>query len=396
VTCPFSGSLIERAFLDAGQAFDDLRQAEGDVAWNAETSTWFVMSEELVRSGLRDARLRARGIPAGVAGLPEADHRSVFPVEDFLARWLVFSDPPKQRRVRRALAPTLTRAANPDALLAVEAAVADLVDGLAGGGDVLDDLARPLSTILTRELLGADADDMRLMLSASDALIDYLATDGFDVPKARAAHEELERLTSLVRDRLLPRGGPLPEALVPLLEDGEVELADVVAAYAQLLTGALEPLSTSLTACLLEVAAHLQSGKALPTGPAEWSDLIESVLAKDPAFHFAPRVAGENLDLGGTTVPAGARVVLNLLAANRDPRRGAGADHLSFGAGTHFCLGAALARAHLGQLVPRFAAAGVAHRIVLAAVTRRQTFGMTAFAAVPVAPARVAQSGTSL
>ena len=88
---------------------------------------------------------------------------------------------------------------------------------------------------------------------------------------------------------------------------------------------------------------------------------VEELLRYDaPVPHSTFRYALEPIDLGGTTIPAGAQVIINLASANRDPDRYTSPErldidrttdtrHLAFGHGIHFCLGAPLARME-GQL----------------------------------------------
>jgi cytochrome P450 len=100
------------------------------------------------------------------------------------------------------------------------------------------------------------------------------------------------------------------------------------------------------------------------------ANAVEEVLRYDSPAQFTRRVNQEPLELDGVTIPKGSLVTLALGSANRDPRKwGPTADvldvarpganeHVSFGGGSHFCLGNALARletqAALPKLVRRF------------------------------------------
>ena len=84
---------------------------------------------------------------------------------------------------------------------------------------------------------------------------------------------------------------------------------------------------------------------------------VEELVRWVAPVHNMCRTAVTDVDLGGTTVRAGDQVVLCYASANRDEAHFARGDeldvtrspnhHLSFGFGTHFCLGASLARLEL-------------------------------------------------
>ncbi|MFF0554253.1 cytochrome P450 [Streptomyces sp. NPDC004311] len=107
---------------------------------------------------------------------------------------------------------------------------------------------------------------------------------------------------------------------------------------------------------------------AVRRGDASWEDAVEEALRVDaPAFYGLLRFAVEDIDMGeGVVIGRGDPIIVSFGAAGRDPAvHGADADrfdvlrptrgqHLSFGFGTHHCLGAALARAECAIALRRF------------------------------------------
>lgn len=95
------------------------------------------------------------------------------------------------------------------------------------------------------------------------------------------------------------------------------------------------------------------------------ANAVEEVLRYEGPAQLTRRVTTAPIDVGDTTLPAGCHLTLSLASANRDPRKwGATADvldvarpraneHVSFGGGPHYCLGASLARLEAGIALPR-------------------------------------------
>jgi cytochrome P450 len=103
--------------------------------------------------------------------------------------------------------------------------------------------------------------------------------------------------------------------------------------------------------------AHPDQLARLAADPALIPDAVEELIRFDSSVQFLSRIALADLTVADVTIPRGSPIYLCLGAANRDPRRFPDADrfdldrrgkqHGAFGAGIHFCVGAALTRAEM-------------------------------------------------
>jgi cytochrome P450 len=369
------------------------------VHWNEPTRAWYIADYDTVTALLKDWRLRARfgaEFGAGTPGsLSPADERVVAPVVDFFERWMVFSNPPYQARIRTALQPAFTSSVIESCHPAIQATAEDSVSGFAHSGtDLLTDLIKPYAVTVVCQTLGVEPDEQDSVVAWSDALMSYLGCARFDAATAREAGHAVAALSDYVLGTVLTRGGDMVgRALADLLNSGAVEPGDAVATFAQLLTGGVEPVTAAATVAVTELQRDPGQRAALDRGEISYADVIEEALRYDPPFHFAPRQAMVDIDVAGNQIHAGDKVILVLASANRDEKRFAAADrfdarqprgkHLAFGIGGHYCLGAVLARMELITLLRVLHMHLPALRIDLDALRRVPSFGSTVVRPVP-------------
>jgi cytochrome P450 len=128
-----------------------------------------------------------------------------------------------------------------------------------------------------------------------------------------------------------------------------------VLTYVTVLAGAGNETTARLIGWLVAVLdRHPDQRKELVDDPSLIPNTIEETLRYEPTGHAVARYVARDVELHGRTVPEGSAMMLIIASANRDESRWSEPDrfdihrtisqHLTFAIGTHYCLGAALAR----------------------------------------------------
>jgi cytochrome P450 len=284
----------------------------------------------------------------------------------YAAQNLLFSDPPVHTRLRRLV----TRAFSPrrirDMGPAIKAAAVKMIDAAAAKGsfEVMADLAWPLPMAVIADMLGVTRefyDDFHrwsiLIIQA-----DRLSAGGTYSKETREAVVRLREYVSReIETRANSQADDLISVLVRAQEEGEALTGPEVLAFVLLLLLAGSETTTSLIGNTLQLMVeHPQSFHMLRQHPEMWTAAIEEILRFEPPVHAVNRYATCDTEVGGTHIPQGALLHVLLAAANFDPAKFPNPerfditrdpnDHVSFGEGIHFCLGAGLSRLE-GQIV---------------------------------------------
>ena len=289
-----------------------------------------------------------------------------------LGTTLLTMDPPHHTRLRRLLSPAFTPrsidAVHPRIAAVVKAALADL--GQAGGVDVIADIGYPIPLAVMCELLDVDIEGAQLLRTETPKLVGMLEFDP-DEEAVLAAEEAAASLAlyllPILGDRRRRPGDDLASQLLRLGDDSdELGLDEVLATCILLLIAGHETTANVIGNGVLTLMKHPDQLHLLQRDPALIKPAIEEILRFECPAKIVGRTNLSDRQLGGHTIHAGQRVLVLLGAANRDPEQfrdpecfdvtRTPAPHLAFGAGPHFCLGAALSRAEaqqtLRQLLP--------------------------------------------
>jgi cytochrome P450 len=265
------------------------------------------------------------------------------------------------RRLRRLVAPAFTARRTAALRPRIEEIASGLLDGLAATpegqpADLRAGYAYPIPIRVITELMGVP-EHLRPGLR-------HCVDRGFDTsitPEESLANYQrmYTILNELAAARRAEPGDDLTSALIAArdAEDGsalgETELLDTLLL---IIAAGHETTVNLIDNAVHALLTHPGQLELVRSGQVTWSDVIEETLRSEaPLAHLPLRYAVEDIEAGGVLIPRGDPILASYAAAGRDPRRHGedadrfdaarpGKEHLAFGHGVHFCLGAPLAR----------------------------------------------------
>ena len=253
-----------------------------------------------------------------------------------------------------------------------ETSIQRMID--AGGEcDFARDIARPFPLEVVLAMLGLPESDYPRMLTLTQEI--FAPED----PEQARSPEMLASMMATVEDFMAyfvqlsaNRMASPTDDLASAIAHGEIDgvpisMEEQIGHYVLIATAGHDTTSSAMSGGMLALIQHPDQLRRLQEDPTLIDSAVEEILRwTTPVKHFM-RTATEDVEVGGTLVRAGQDVLLSYWSANfdedvfddpftfdigRSPNK-----HLCFGFGTHYCLGATMARRELralfGALVPR-------------------------------------------
>jgi cytochrome P450 len=357
------------------------------IFWYEPSRQWIVTRHALVHAALRDRRM-------GRAYTHRYTHEQLGrPGPD--PRWASFHDserwsllniePPDHSRIRsliaRVFTPTSVAALRPT----IEQTAARTLAPLVGRGrfDLVGELAQPLSVAVICAMLGVPAEDSRLLLDWSHAIVkmyELTTTDDQRAAASAAAADFMVYVRRLIEARRAAPDDRLVSQLVAVEQAGERLTTDeIVCTTIVLLNAGHEATVNTLGNGMRAFMLHPDQWRRVTSGEVPARTAIEEMARWDSPLQLFERwVLDDSVEIAGQMLRVGDEIAMLFGAANRDPDRfeapdrfdaGRGdAGHVGFGGGVHFCVGAPLARLELEVCLAELAR--TAPRLELAAEPR--------------------------
>jgi hypothetical protein len=273
------------------------------------------------------------------------------------------SDAPDHLRTRNLVNQAFTPRAVERMRTRIEEVVDELVTPLEGANstELIADFAAPLPVVVIAEMLGIPAADRERFRHWSDEVVRTLGDKTLEDERAgEIANQELRAYFAEIADkrRAEPRDDLL-SALVAAEEAGDrLTTGELLGTLVLLLVAGNETTTKLIGNAVVALLSNPDQLELLREEPKRIVGAVDELLRYDGPVQLTSRIVLEDRTFRGHLLRRGQQLVLLLAAANRDPEQYADPErldvtrenvrHLAFGHGSHFCLGAQLARLEAG------------------------------------------------
>jgi cytochrome P450 len=289
---------------------------------------------------------------------------------------MLTTDPPVHTRLRRLVSKAFTPRAVEELRPRIQSIVDFLLDDVAARGemDLVQALGYPLPVIVISEMLGVPPEDRAKFKKWSDDVVATLGgpfTPQSVLDQASASINELvEYLTEVIEDRRKNPREDLISGLIAAEDEGNVlSVEEIYTTTILLLIAGNETTTHLIDNGMYALLKNPDQLDLLRKDPDLIKPAVEELLRFIGPVQMTGRVMTEDVEIGGQLIKERQSALAVLGAANHDPAKWGDnaselditrnpADHLAFGDGIHFCIGAPLARAEaqiaITSLIQRF------------------------------------------
>lgn len=316
---------------------------------------WFISRYEDVRQAFRSPKVFGSQV-----------------MDPYLLRFLTILDSPDHPRLRRAVAPHFIpktlEALRPGITAQARQLLGDLA--AAGGGDIVNNFALPLTMKTIASVLGLGISDMNQLKEWSDAMSSYFGRVGRNAPGAAGDKETTAEFFQFLDGEMKAAHAKGEETLIAKLYgqylSGDLTHDEAVHMVGFVLVAGHETTTIIIANLMTTLSEHPDLIARVRGDDALLAPFVEEQVRYRGTLQRVSRITYEDAEVGGVIIPKGAFVKLLPGSANRDRTIFDNADvfelgrdttaHIGFGHGIHMCLGAPLARLEASIALKEFSA----------------------------------------
>lgn len=238
----------------------------------------------------------------------------------------------------------------------VDTTAATVVDAALARGEIdgVNDLAAALPLAVVPDLIGWPRSQREHLIDWGGATFDILGPSNWQAVKAMPRALRMLRFARQVVRKRTFLDGSMAHELLRAADEGKLSHTECPKLMIDYLAPSIDTTMSAISNALYLFATHPEQWKRLKDQPTLMANAINEVIRYEPPLRAFARRAGRQAEIGGASLPSGARVLVMYASANRDERewdnptvfdidRDAGRQ-IGFGQGAHACAGQSLAR----------------------------------------------------
>ncbi len=337
---------------------------EAPIFWSETWKAWVISSYDSIVASLKDKEnLSNENRQASIfANLNETERMALSQLRHYFAQKdVIGSDPPDHTRMRALVQKAFTARTVAAMEVKIRRLAVDMISeaGAMDSFDFIEEVAHPLPVMLIAEILGAPVEDRPLFKRWSAEILAFMGTGQTQVDTALRSQASLMEMFDYMNDMIDRRKQKPEDDVITTLafaeEEGKGFTRDELLATCNTLLTAGHETTTSLIGNLVHhLLSHEEQWNRVKESPQLIPSAIEESLRFDAPKQRDFRKVKKTHVFAGFDFQEDQLVFQLLGSGNRDPLKFVDADryditrtpndHLSFGSGIHFCLGAPLAR----------------------------------------------------
>jgi hypothetical protein len=330
--------------------------------WSPRLKAWVLTRYDDVRRACLDTGLSSDRLQPFFRSLPGPERERIASIVRYLSAWMVFRDPPDHTRLRK-LSSTVFNVKSMHAMRPNVEEIARWLIGRIGDKEDIDfvaDFAGPLPALVIMDMLGVPRADLVTIKRLSDRIALFIGSSRANAEKYAIAEDATREMAEFFRAMIAARrAAPTADLLSQLVNlrdevEGALTEDELVGTCILLLFAGHETTTNHIANAMISLLSFPGEMARLRAHPELAASAVEELLRYDGPSGAQVRVVARATTLHGKDLAEGDRVFLLLNAANRDERAYPdpdrldlsrdGVPHLTFGFGTHICLGFPLAR----------------------------------------------------